>query len=103
LPHENLFDRELGPCKNGILPSILYRFTAAGNDSVRITAGIVIGLKCLNYPRAPELEAQRAAMCKLAFLTGDWIAEARLLRGLGESVVFEHLEDFGSLPKPVDA
>jgi hypothetical protein len=42
-------------------------------------------------------------MRKLAFPTGDWIAEARLLRGLGESVVFEHLEDFGSLPKPVDA
>jgi hypothetical protein len=42
-------------------------------------------------------------MRKLAFPTGDWIAEARLLRSLGESVVFEHLEDFGSLPKPVDA
>jgi hypothetical protein len=37
-------------------------------------------------PRAPDLEAQRAAMKKLGFLTGKWSGEARLLRGSGETL-----------------
>jgi hypothetical protein len=36
--------------------------------------------------RAPNLEAQRAAMKKLEFLTGNWSGEARVLRGPGEPV-----------------
>jgi hypothetical protein len=32
-------------------------------------------------PRIPDLNAQRAAMQKLAFLIGKWRGEARLLRG----------------------
>jgi hypothetical protein len=35
-------------------------------------------------PRAPDIEAQRAAMKKLGFLIGKWSGEARLLRGSGE-------------------
>ena len=32
-------------------------------------------------PRVPDLNAQRAAMQKLAFLVGKWSGEARVLRG----------------------
>jgi hypothetical protein len=32
-------------------------------------------------PRTPDLNAQRAAMQKLAFLVGKWSGEARILRG----------------------
>jgi hypothetical protein len=37
-------------------------------------------------PRAPDIEAQRAAMQKLSFLIGNWSGEARALRGAGETV-----------------
>jgi hypothetical protein len=37
-------------------------------------------------PRNPDLEAQRLAMSKIAFLVGKWNGEARLLRGPGEWV-----------------
>jgi hypothetical protein len=36
------------------------------------------------FPRIPDLNAQRAAMEKLGFLVGKWDGEARLLRGPGE-------------------
>jgi len=39
-----------------------------------------------HLPRVPDLNAQRAAMGKLAFLVGKWKGEARLLRGPGEWV-----------------
>jgi hypothetical protein len=35
-------------------------------------------------PRVPDLGAQRAAMKKLSFLVGDWIGQARVLRGPGD-------------------
>ena len=35
-------------------------------------------------PRAPDLEAQRAAMKKLDFLVGKWSGEAHIQRGAGE-------------------
>ena len=35
-------------------------------------------------PRPPDLEAQRAAMKKLDFLTGSWAGQARILRGPDE-------------------
>src|SRR5258708_32553971 len=42
-------------------------------------------LPCIaQTPRAPNLEAQRAAMKKLDFLIGKWTGEARVLRGPGE-------------------
>ena len=43
--------------------------------------------------RTPDLEAQRAAMKKLAFLAGKWVGEARLLRGPGEPVVLAQTEE----------
>lgn len=44
-------------------------------------------------PRVPDLEAQRAAMKKLAFLIGKWAGEARLLRGPTESVELLQTEE----------
>jgi len=44
-------------------------------------------------PRTPDLDAQRAAMKKLSFLTGKWAGEARLLRGPGEPVVLVQTEE----------
>ena len=44
-------------------------------------------------PRAPNIEAQRAAMKKLDFLIGKWAGEARLLRGPGEPVVLIQTEE----------
>ena len=37
-------------------------------------------------PRAPDIEAQRAAMAKLGFLIGKWSGEARIFRGSGETL-----------------
>src|SRR5215470_14327403 len=44
-------------------------------------------------PRTPDLDAQRAAMKKLAFLAGKWVGEARLLRGPGEPIVLAQTEE----------
>ena len=44
-------------------------------------------------PQAPNLDAQRAAMQKLSFLTGKWHGEARLFRGLTESVELHQTEE----------
>jgi hypothetical protein len=44
-------------------------------------------------PRAPNIEAQRAAMKKLEFLVGRWAGEAHVLRGLGEPVVLAQTEE----------
>jgi hypothetical protein len=44
-------------------------------------------------PRVPDLEAQRAAMKKISFLVGKWAGEARLLRGLAESVELLQTEE----------
>ena len=43
--------------------------------------------------RMPDLESQRAAMKKLAFLVGKWSGEARLLRGSGEPVEMAQTEE----------
>jgi hypothetical protein len=43
--------------------------------------------------RTPDLEAQRAAMKKLAFLAGRWAGEARLQRGPGEPILMAQIED----------
>ncbi len=37
-------------------------------------------------PKAPDIEAQRAAMKKLEFLIGEWSGEASVLRGPGQFV-----------------
>ncbi len=37
-------------------------------------------------PKAPNVEAQRAAMKKLEFLVGEWSGEASVLRGPGQFV-----------------
>ena len=37
-------------------------------------------------PRNPDLNAQRAAMQRLAFLVGNWDGEARLLHGLDQDL-----------------
>jgi len=44
-------------------------------------------------PRAPSIEAQRAAMKKLEFLVGRWAGEAHVLRGPGEPVVLAQTEE----------
>ena len=44
-------------------------------------------------PRTPDLDAQRSAMKKLAFLVGKWAGEAHLLRGPGEPLVLAQTEE----------
>jgi hypothetical protein len=44
-------------------------------------------------PRAPDIEAQRAALKKLDFLIGKWSGEARVLRGPGEPLELIQTED----------
>jgi hypothetical protein len=44
-------------------------------------------------PRAPDLEAQRAALKKLNFLVGKWSGEARVLRGPGEPLELIQTEE----------
>jgi hypothetical protein len=44
-------------------------------------------------PRIPNLQAQREAMRKLAFLTGKWTGEANLLRGPTEFVELLQTEE----------
>jgi hypothetical protein len=46
-------------------------------------------------PRAPDLEAQRAAMKKLDFLRGSWDGEARILRSPGELIELIQTEKAG--------
>jgi hypothetical protein len=43
--------------------------------------------------RIPNVQAQRDAMQKLAFLTGQWVGEARLLRGPTEFVELLQTEE----------
>jgi hypothetical protein len=43
--------------------------------------------------RTPDLEAQRVAMKKLAFLVGKWRGEARLQRGSGEPMLLTQTEE----------
>ena len=43
--------------------------------------------------RTPDLEAQRTAMKKIAFLAGRWAGEARLHRGPGEPILMAQTED----------
>src|SRR5258708_39881776 len=51
-------------------------------------------LPCIaQTPRAPNLEAQRAAMEKLDFLIGTWAGQARMLRGPGEPVEMIQTEE----------
>jgi hypothetical protein len=51
-------------------------------------------LPCLaQQPTAPDLNAQRAAMKKLAFLVGTWTGEARIQRGSGEPLILVQTED----------
>jgi hypothetical protein len=44
-------------------------------------------------PRVPDAEVQRAAMRKLSFLVGKWTGEARILRGVGESLELVQTEE----------
>ena len=44
-------------------------------------------------PRAPDIEAQRAALKKLDFLIGKWSGEARVLRGSGEPLELIQTEE----------
>lgn len=44
-------------------------------------------------PRAPDIEAQRAALKKLDFLAGKWSGEARLLHGSGEPLELIQTEE----------
>jgi hypothetical protein len=44
-------------------------------------------------PRVPNLESQRAAIKKLNFLVGEWVGDARLLRGPGEPTELVQTEE----------
>jgi hypothetical protein len=44
-------------------------------------------------PRTPDVEAQRAAMKKLAFLAGKWSGEASVLTGPGQFVDLSQTEE----------
>jgi hypothetical protein len=44
-------------------------------------------------PRTPNLQTQREAMQKLAFLAGKWVGQAHLLRGATEFVELVQTED----------
>jgi hypothetical protein len=44
-------------------------------------------------PRAPDIDAQRAAMKKLSFLKGKWSGEARLFRGAAEPTLVTQTEE----------
>ena len=44
-------------------------------------------------PRTPDLEVQRAAMRRLAFLVGKWAGDARIHRSPGEPVILAMTED----------
>ena len=59
-----------------------------------LLAILTLVLPCLAQPpRTPNLEAQRAAMKKLAFLTGKWSGEARILRAPGEWITVAQTEE----------
>jgi hypothetical protein len=51
---------------------------------ISMLAGL-LGAACMaQTPRAPNVETQRTAMKKLAFLIGEWSGEASVLRGPGQ-------------------
>ncbi len=52
-----------------------------------------IALVLAQQPRAPDLNAQRAAMKKLEFLVGKWSGEARIHRAQGEPIVMTMTEE----------
>jgi hypothetical protein len=59
-----------------------------------LLAASALLLPCIaQIPRAPNLEAQHAAMRKLEFLIGTWSGEARVLRGPGEPVEMIQTEE----------
>lgn len=60
----------------------------------RLLLAAALSVGCIaQTPRAPNLEAQRAAMKKLEFLIGKWAGEARVLRGPGEPVEMIQTEE----------
>src|SRR3978361_2371333 len=55
--------------------------------------GALPGDTCMaQTPRPPDVEAQRAAMNKLAFLIGEWSGEASVLRGPGQFIELAQTE-----------
>jgi hypothetical protein len=60
----------------------------------KLLFGILLSVPCMaQLTRVPDVEAQRAAMKKLGFLTGKWSGEARLLRGSGEPLELIQTEE----------
>jgi hypothetical protein len=55
--------------------------------------GMLMAPCAAQQPRIPDLEAQRAAMKKLAFAVGRWVGEARLQRGPGEPILITQTEE----------
>jgi hypothetical protein len=58
-----------------------------------LAAGALLLPGIAQIPRAPNIEAQRAAMKKLEFLIGTWTGEARVFRGPGEPVEMIQTEE----------
>jgi len=62
--------------------------------TVLCAAAVSLGLACMaQVPRTPDVEAQRAAMKKLSFITGSWSGEASVLRGPGLFVALSQTEE----------
>jgi hypothetical protein len=53
-------------------------------DGHEIDCAMLVSPSMANFPRMPDLDAQRAAMKKLDFLIGNWSGEVKLLRSPGE-------------------
>ena len=53
---------------------------------------VVMAAALQQPPRTPDVNAQRQAMKKLAFLVGQWAGEGRMLQASGEWVEFNQTE-----------
>jgi hypothetical protein len=58
-----------------------------------LAKALICCIALAQQPHTPDLDAQRAAMKKLAFLVGKWAGEARMLRGPGEPVAMMQTEE----------
>jgi len=64
------------------------------HTGILLVAAISMSLVCTaQAPRAPDLDAQRAAMKKLGFLIGKWSGSASVARGPGQFVDLDQTEE----------
>ena len=64
------------------------------SPTLLLVFGVIFAVTCgAQSPRRPNLDAQRAAMKKLAFLVGKWSGEASVLRGPGQTAELSQTEE----------